>query len=263
MAEYLLQEATLELPDIFKDRTMNLFTLNDNGASEFTFVISRASAKSGEKLQAVAARLARELEVTVPDFRLLGTEMREIDGHPAVELYYQFTSDRVAIFQRQCVVLLDEQPAGKKIVCYVGTCQGEFNDYYLRQYRDIIASIKFHQQSEAAPSQMIPADTQDLFFALDSDSKVLTVFDTIQALYQHLPLQRAKEGQYLLFAGNGDPLKIAPIPGSNPLRYALWTMTAEASGLASQLAVCRQVVGPDALNTPEKIRAFLTQRRAH
>lgn len=263
MAEYLLQEATLELPDIFKDRTMNLFTLNDNGASEFTFVISRASAKRGEKLQAVAARLAHELEVTVPEFLLLGSQLREIDGHPAVELYYQFTSDRVAIVQRQCVVLLDEQPIGKKIVCYVGTCQGEFNDYYLRQYHDIIASIKFHQPGETAPSQMISADTQGIFFALDNDSKVLTVFDNIQALYHHLPLQRAKEGQYLLFAGNGEPLKIAPIPGSQPLRYALWTMMAEASGLASQLTVCREIVGPETLNTAEKISAFLAQRKVN
>ncbi len=49
MAEYILQEATLALPDVFKDRTMNLFTLSDNGASEFTFVVSRASAKHEDK----------------------------------------------------------------------------------------------------------------------------------------------------------------------------------------------------------------------
>ena len=38
MADYILQEATLALPDVFKDRTMNLFTLSDNGASEFTLL---------------------------------------------------------------------------------------------------------------------------------------------------------------------------------------------------------------------------------
>lgn len=46
MADYILQEATLALPDVFKDRTMNLFTMSDNGASEFTFVVSRATAKT-------------------------------------------------------------------------------------------------------------------------------------------------------------------------------------------------------------------------
>ncbi len=90
MAEYILQEATLALPDVFKDRTMNLFTLNDTGASDFTFVVSRAGAKNGETVQAVAARIARELEVTVPQFRMELTQQTLIDGELAVALYYQF-----------------------------------------------------------------------------------------------------------------------------------------------------------------------------
>jgi len=87
MADYILQEATLALPDVFKDRTMNLFTLNDTGASEFTFVVSRAGAKNGETVQAVAARIARELEVTVPEFHMEATQQKLIDGEPAVELF--------------------------------------------------------------------------------------------------------------------------------------------------------------------------------
>ncbi|WP_324021334.1 DcrB-related protein [Pantoea sp. JZ29] len=51
MAIYTLQEASLELPDIYKDRTMNLFTLSENSASEFTFVVSRASASSDDSVQ--------------------------------------------------------------------------------------------------------------------------------------------------------------------------------------------------------------------
>lgn len=70
MADYILQEATLALPDVFKDRTMNLFTLNDNGANEFTFVVSRASAKKEKNIQAVAARILREMEITVQEFQL-------------------------------------------------------------------------------------------------------------------------------------------------------------------------------------------------
>lgn len=64
MAEYILQEATLALPDVFKDRTMNLFTMSDNGASEFTFVVSCATAKNEDKVHDAATRLTRELEIT-------------------------------------------------------------------------------------------------------------------------------------------------------------------------------------------------------
>jgi hypothetical protein len=99
MAEYILQEASLALPDVFKDRTMNLFTLSDNGASEFTFVVSRASAKNEDKVHDAATRLVRELEITVPDFRLESSQMTSVDGLPAVELFYQFKNDNAIIFR--------------------------------------------------------------------------------------------------------------------------------------------------------------------
>lgn len=263
MAEYILQEATLALPDVFKDRTMNLFTLSDNGASEFTFVVSRASAKHEDKVHDAATRLVRELEITVPDFRLESSQMTSVDGHPAVELFYQFKNDNSAIFQKQTVILLGDHPGGQKLVCYIGTCPGEFSDYYHNQYREIIRSIKFHKPALTETKEMLAADSLGPFFALDVESKVLSVFENIQELYGHLSLQRAKEGQYLLFEKQGKPLSIAPVPGSQPLRYALWTTFADESHhLHSQLSVCRQVSGSDQLNTPDRICGYLMAQRA-
>lgn len=116
MAEYILQEATLALPDVFKDRTMNLFTMSDNGASEFTFVVSCATAKNEDKVHDAATRLTRELEITVPDFRLESSQMTSVNGHPAVELFYQFKNDNSVIFQKQTVILLADHPGGQKMV---------------------------------------------------------------------------------------------------------------------------------------------------
>lgn len=114
MAEYILQEATLALPDVFKDRTMNLFTMSDNGASEFTFVVSCATAKNEDKVHDAATRLTRELEITVPDFRLESSQMTSVNGHPAVELFYQFKNDNSVIFQKQTVILLADHPGGQR-----------------------------------------------------------------------------------------------------------------------------------------------------
>lgn len=260
MANYILQEATLALPDVFKDRTMNLFTLNDNGASEFTFVVSRASAKKDENIQSVAARILRELEITVPQFHLELSQPVTIDDKPAIELYYQFKNDGTVIFQRQTVVLLDEQPAAKKIVCYIGTCPDEFSEYYQRQYQDIIHSIKFHRERETEPGQMLLADDQRIFFALDTETKHLTAFDGIQSLYRHLPLQRAREGVFLFYAQDGQALKIASVPGSQPVRYALWTLP-EAGGhhLAQQLSACRTFEGVAGLDSLDGVRRFLAR----
>lgn len=263
MAEYILQEATLALPDVFKDRTMNLFTLNDSGASDFTFVVSRAGAKNGETVQAVAARIARELEVTVPQFRMELTQQTLIDGEMAVELYYQFKNGPALIFQRQTVILLDEPSGGKKVICYIGTCPGEFNEHYQQQYQDIIASIRFHHnQHAAALGEMIRADNPDMFFALDTENRSLDVFSGVQALYQSLPLQRAREGLYLLYAQDGSPLRIAPVPDTQPVRYALWSVLSEPGHhLEQQLSICRTVNGPHGLESPEQIQAFLARQR--
>jgi len=262
MAKYTLQEATLILPDVFKDRTMNLFTLTDNGASEFTFVVSRASAKNDEKVNEVAARIVRELQVTVPDFRLESSQEISVDGYPAVEMFYQFKNDNAVIFQKQTVILFNDQPSGQRVVCYIGTCPGEFSDYYHLQYQEVMKNIKFHTAAQIITSKMINADCIETFFALDCNSKVLGVFDGIQALYRHLPLQRAKEGHFLIFDRQGNQLMIAPVPGSQPPRYALWTTSLDDShNLQSQLSVCRQISGPEALNTREKIQVFLMTRR--
>lgn len=58
MSDYTLQDCNISVPDAFRDRTMNLFTLSHTGANEFTFVISRASASADDTLHTVSERLA-------------------------------------------------------------------------------------------------------------------------------------------------------------------------------------------------------------
>lgn len=124
---------------------MNLLTHSNNGGSEFTFVVSRASAKADDKVHTVAARKIRELEMTLTDFHLESTQMLDVDGNPAVELFYQFSNDNRIIYQRQTIILLADPAAGQKMVSYVGTCPGEFSESYQQQYQEIILSLKFHR----------------------------------------------------------------------------------------------------------------------
>ncbi|SCB99716.1 DcrB-related protein [Kosakonia oryziphila] len=124
---------------------MNLLTHSNNGDSEFTFVVSRASVQPDDKVHTVAAKKIRELEITLTDFHLESSEMLEVDGYPAVELFYQFKNDNCIIYQRQTLIILDDAISGKKMVSYVGTFPGEFSENHQRQYQEIIQSIKFHR----------------------------------------------------------------------------------------------------------------------
>jgi hypothetical protein len=71
--------------------------------------------------------------------------MLDVDGNPAVELFYQFSNDNRIIYQRQTIILLADPAAGQKMVSYVGTCPGEFSESYQQQYQEIIQSLKFHR----------------------------------------------------------------------------------------------------------------------
>lgn len=124
---------------------MNLLTHSNHGGSEFTFVVSRASAQADDKVHTVAARKIRELEMTLTDFHLESSQMMEVDGNPAVELFYQFKNDNHVIYQRQTIILLVDLATGKKMVSYVGTCPGEFSESFQKQYQEIIQSLKFHR----------------------------------------------------------------------------------------------------------------------
>ncbi|QHM70498.1 DcrB-related protein [Mixta intestinalis] len=262
MAIFRLQEAMLEIPDIYKDRTMNLFVLSENSASDFSFVVSRGTAKFDDKVQGVAARLLKELEITVPKFKLISSVMTVIDGMPAAEIFYHFESNNAQVWQKQTVVLLDDKPAGKKMISYIGSCPDSFTDYYQKQYAEILKSIRFHRHdNDGFISEAVPADAQSIFFVIDTDLRQLNVFESVQALYQHVNLQRALNGQYLFYCSTGHPLHIAAVVDSEPVRYGLWTSSPENfQPLSSLLSVCRSVSGPEALNSIDKINRFISDK---
>lgn len=266
MSHYLTQEASFELPDAFKDRTMNIFTLSENNASEFTFVVSRANARVEDTLQKVAARLTQDLQTTVQGFELISSSHGNINQQPSIEIFYRFKSAEALIWQKQNIVLLKDELQGRKIVCFIGTCQNSFNDYYDRQYKGIIASIIFNEkENDTHVPVMLATDSVGNFFVFDTDSKELSVFTAISELYQHIDLNRALNGSYLFYHSLGEPLHIAPVSTNSSAeftRYALWTSSVKNNQhLSSILLLCRSVNGPQELSNPEQIAEYLRTAR--
>ncbi|WP_342754835.1 DcrB-related protein [Pantoea sp. MBD-2R] len=266
MATYQLQEAFLELPDIFKDRTMNLFTLSENNASEFTFVVSRASANLGDNLQSISSKLIKEMDITLQEFVLESSQPVLIDNQPAIEIFYHFKNGNAVIWQKQSVILLNDENRARKMVCFIGTCPDKFEEYYHNQYHAIINSIRFrYDEKDDFVPEALPAASEKVHFALDNDSKELFVFETLNGLYQHIDLQRALNGAYLFYDAAGNPLHIAPLPKvmeQETTRYALWTTSPKrAQQMSSVLLLCRSVKGSQVLNTTEAIAAFIQANR--
>ncbi|MFK3880607.1 DcrB-related protein [Pantoea agglomerans] len=264
MSEYTLQDCNITVPDVFRDRTMNLFTLSHTNANEFTFVISRATAAAEDTLQSVSQKLSSELQATLQDLSLNHARLTEINGRQALELFYNFKSGERIIFQKQRIVLTSENSTGKKLLCFIGTCPDAFDDYHSRIYDSITDSITFPDDAQGSParSSQIPADSQKIFFSFDRDSRELTVFPSISDLYSSIDLIRARNGSYLFFDTAGEPLMLSSIPdGEHAGRFALWQMTgAKIPGLISSLLLARSVRGIDGLDTTEAVEAYLSQR---
>lgn len=264
MSEYTLQECAITVPDVFRDRTMNLFTLSNAGASEFTFVISRATARADDTLQAVSNRLAKELDTNLQALTLIHGQLTELGGTQALELFYSFKSGERTLFQKQRIVLVAEKPQGRKLLCFIGTCPDAFDDYHARVYDDITASIRFHQTAlcPAANDTQIPADSAALFFTFDRESRELAVFSGVSTLYASIDLTRAKNGEYLFFDAAGTQLTIAPVDtGGTSARYALWETThSPKSGLIHSLLLAKSIRGISGLDNADAIEAYISQQ---
>ncbi|GLR07807.1 hypothetical protein COO59_10350 [Mixta theicola] len=262
MSEYTLQECMLTLPDLLHDRTMNLFTLG--GANEFTFVISRAPAQAGDTLQSVSTRLAEELQTNLPELGLIHVELTELDGIPALELFYSFKSGQRTLLQKQRVVLLDEAFQGKKLLCFIGTCPDAFDASHARVYDLITATVRFHHPSPPAQpiSNEIPADSPSVYFSFDRESRELLVFQGMASLYASVDLNRAKQGDYLFFDSGGHRLSIGPVAREdNVTRYALWkTAEGQKQTMIHTLLLAKSVRGIPGLETADAIEVWLCQQ---
>ncbi len=148
---YRIQEGSFELPAPLKDKTLNVFALNDEGANDYNLVISRADAGGDRTAQAVVQRLETELSKALAGFQRIHRQDRELDAHPAVELAYRWTNNGVRMVQRQtCVLVSGPQPEQPQVLLITATCPGEFSPKWNESYEKVLASFKLEAAFEPA-----------------------------------------------------------------------------------------------------------------
>ncbi len=151
---YQLQEGSFELPAPLKDKSLNVFVLNDEGANDYNLVISRADAGGDRTAQAVAQRLEAELGKALAAFQLIHRQDRTLDAHPAVELAYRWNNNGVRMVQRQtCVLVCGPQPEQPLVLLITATCPGDFPAKWNESYEQVLASFKLEAAFEPATAQ--------------------------------------------------------------------------------------------------------------
>ncbi|MDM5176221.1 DcrB-related protein [Massilia sp. DJPM01] len=151
MSQYNLNEASFDLHPSLKDRTVNQFIINDDGPSDFSFVISRAEDFTETTVDAFALRLASELRKALPKFELLGKRDLTVDGSAAVELHYTWRNGDSELHQRQVAVFVQAASAvSSKALLLTGTSHGAFKDEWNTAFETMLGSMHLHAPVPAA-----------------------------------------------------------------------------------------------------------------
>ena len=260
---YELDEATLELPQIFKDKTVHVFALNDDGPNEFNLVVSRAEAQAGDTLDEFAERLSAELKKALPKFQLKRRQEASVDSAPAVELFYQWSNNGIAMQQRQTITLVQAAHAPvPQALMVAGTCMNAFTEHWHGVYDRVLASVKVRRPwppvavSEAAndegPSAAEPpVILMPCAFAL-SRNHTLHVFGSLEEIPAQVDALEVEDGVWKFYDQDGHPAEVLwqqpnrrGLLRAEPGRFLLRRAEAEhtLAPLRSRLATIERVQG--------------------
>ncbi len=104
MSIFHANEFSTILPDAFKDRTVNVFTLTDEGPTDISVVVTRDVARGGEALADYVDRQLATLHERLPVLRVRRREAYALAGQVGEHLELSWQSRDGTVWQRQVII---------------------------------------------------------------------------------------------------------------------------------------------------------------
>lgn len=139
MASFQATEFSTRLPTGLKDRTVNIFSLTDEGPSDLSIVVARDRPVGGETLAAYVDRQLALLQQRLPLFRLVKKDAIELDQQPAVQMDYTWQSGENQMFQRQMIV---HAPATDVMLLVSATCKASLDPRWEAMFNEFLADFR-------------------------------------------------------------------------------------------------------------------------
>jgi len=139
---YRTNELTFNLPDGLLDRTVNIFSLTDEGPSEFGLVVTRVPLKAGQSLHSYAATQVAEMRTRMPQFVLIHEIEGVVRGQPAMLLEFTWRSESMTLHQRQVSFRMNAL-GGPVVVMMTGTCRDRFSPKWNKAFEAAVESVQF------------------------------------------------------------------------------------------------------------------------
>lgn len=264
MPKYQMNDAAIDLPENFTDKTMHLFTVDAAGSSSFTFVVSRAPMEKDDTVDTFVTRLVAEMRKTLPRFELKHLGVREVDGETAREVDYQWVSEGSPLHQRQTVVMSPVPGEQRMAISFIGTCPNTFSVEKRKEYDSLIDSVVLKRPDVAS---FIPTplgrDASGFVFVLHEATETLYMLTNMAELMRH-DVTEMSEG-VAFFDPSGAPLTLQAAPEGQPAwkapdgrQFALWTVDPKtAPSLHERLAGVKSVKGTAGIQSVAAVRSYL------
>jgi hypothetical protein len=188
-----------------------MFTLNGDGPSDFSLVISYADIQRGEKLKDFSGRLVAELRRALPEFQLRSMTERVLDGSEAVELAYSWRNDGHLMHQRQAIAFVGGTlPDSARAMLVAATCLKPFNEEWHGTFDNILASMKLRKSAngdgahELASSDAAPAVAAEGYvFVLSERRRMLRAFVNSDEACRHTDPREVEQDAWTFFDESG------------------------------------------------------------
>ncbi len=144
MKTYRMQEAEISVPDEWRDKTIQLFVLPNDGGGEATLVVSRDAETKAASLDGYVDGQLTEAGKRLNRFRFISRNAITIGGKPAVEIDYLWTTpERIELHQRQAYA---EWP-GCFLIFTLTTRTSDFGRHEAN-WRQTLESVRFRYPEE-------------------------------------------------------------------------------------------------------------------
>lgn len=138
MATYTMNDAMVDLPDDWEDKSVNVFATPLTDTFPVSLVINRDRMKPGQDVADFAEQRLDEMESMMKQFALLEKRQIDIAGTVALEAEFKWRSDAGLMHQRQFFI-----PRGQERVLLVTvTAPRDLRDKQREQVDAIISSLR-------------------------------------------------------------------------------------------------------------------------
>lgn len=153
MPRHYTNELVFDLPDPLIDVTHHIFSLAEEGPSEFNLVINHHAIEQDESLQGYGSRLTAEMEKSLPQYQLHASGSMKVADQDALWLIYSWVQHNQKLHQAQANFFLEKDPGKRQVIQITATTLGRFTDEWKQTFETLLSSVKLRQDPRVASEQ--------------------------------------------------------------------------------------------------------------